>query len=318
MHIIFNIEGGIGKSVAATGVCRAIKKEYPEAKLVVVSAYPDVFLNNPQVHRCYQAGNLPYFYEDYIAQKDFIFLGHNPYLETSYIKEEKHLLQVWCELFSIPYNGELPELYLNQRELTYCQRKYRFNKPVLLLQTNGGAANQPVKYSWARDLPSGVVTSVINRYRNLYDIVHIRRGDQPAYPHTHPVEAPFREIACLATLSEKRLLIDSFMQHACAALGLQSTVCWIANNPAVLGYNVHDNICANPFTKEPELKHSFLNRFNITGNLLEFPYNSEDEIFNTDTIIASLENRNIGKDILSEQPAPLREYAVAEHNGTKP
>jgi uncharacterized protein YhdP len=31
-----------------------------------------------------------------------------------------------------------------------------------------------------------------------------------------------------------------------------------------------------------------LSKFNITGDLIEFPYNSEDEIFNVEVIIESL------------------------------
>ena len=32
MKIIFQIDGGIGKSIAATAVCKAIKKQYPKSK----------------------------------------------------------------------------------------------------------------------------------------------------------------------------------------------------------------------------------------------------------------------------------------------
>jgi hypothetical protein len=45
-------------------------------------------------------------------------------------------------------------------------------------------------------------------------------------------------------LSQKRLLIDSFAQHACAALMLPSVVCWIGTSPDKLGYNIHKNIRA--------------------------------------------------------------------------
>jgi hypothetical protein len=89
-------------------------------------------------------------------------------------------------------------------------------------------------------------------------------------------------------LSSKRLLIDSFAQHAAAALELPSTVCWIANKPEVFGYDLHDNIIANEFTTEPELRNAYLSKFNIAGELIEFPYNTEDEIFNVEAIIESL------------------------------
>jgi hypothetical protein len=82
--------------------------------------------------------------------------------------------------------------------------------------------------------------------------------------------------------------MDSFAQHAAAGLDKPSTVLWIANTPVVFGYNVHDNILANPHTKKPELRNAYFQKFDIAGNLLEFPYNMEHEIFNVDKIIASL------------------------------
>jgi len=89
-------------------------------------------------------------------------------------------------------------------------------------------------------------------------------------------------------MSEKRLLIDSFGQHAAAALGLPSTVCWIANVPSQFGYEMHHNIMANEPTLEPEMRNCVLSKFNIVGPEVEFPYNSEDEVFNADKIIAAL------------------------------
>ena len=89
-------------------------------------------------------------------------------------------------------------------------------------------------------------------------------------------------------MSERRLLIDSFAQHACAALHLPSTVCWIANSEGCFGYDIHSNIRAKEFTKKPELKYSYLDPFNIVGEPLEFPYNSELEIFDVEEIIESL------------------------------
>ena len=70
---------------------------------------------------------------------------------------------------------------------------------------------------------------------------------------------------------------------------LPSTVCWVANSPTVFGYKIHNNIIANPFTVKPELKNSYFGKFNIAGDLIEFPYEHEDEIFNANEIIKSIE-----------------------------
>jgi hypothetical protein len=89
-------------------------------------------------------------------------------------------------------------------------------------------------------------------------------------------------------MSQKRLLIDSFVQHACAALNLPSTVCWVVNKPNVFGYAIHDNIECMPFTRPYDYRHSYINPFNIIGDPVEFPYNHEGEIFDVDAIIKSL------------------------------
>lgn len=287
MNIIFQISGGLGKCIMATSVCSAIKKKYPESTLIVVSAYADVFLNNPNVDRSYNFGGMSYFYDEFIDGKEFKVFAHDPYLETAHIKQNEHLIKTWCEMFDVPYNGEKPELFLTQREVQFFQNKFAADKPIMVLQTNGGAQTEH-KYSWARDIPSTAVVKVIEHFKEEYYIAHIRREDQLGYEHTIPVTDSFRALCVLLSLSKKRLLIDSFAQHAAAALDLPSTVCWVVNKPKVFGYDLHDNLQANPFTNKPELRNAYLSKFNIAGDLIEFPYNSEDEIFDVDAIIESL------------------------------
>jgi hypothetical protein len=287
MNIIFQINGGCGKCVMATAVCEAIKKQYPEDNLIVISGYSDVFLNNPHVHRAFSFGNISYFYDEYVNGKELLILAHDPYLETSHIKEEKNLIETWCELFKVPYNNEQPRIYLNDREIGFFKNKFQSDKPIFLLQTNGGALVDQ-KYCWARDIPSSVAVQIIDAFKDEYNIVHIRRDDQMTFANTTPVMDSFRSLCVLTALSSKRLFMDSCSQHTAAAMGMPSTVCWIGTNPDVFGYAMHDNIKANPFTVKPELKYSFLQKFNISGDLLEFPYNNESEIFDVKKIIKSL------------------------------
>jgi hypothetical protein len=287
MNIIFQINGGIGKCILATAVCKVIKKKYPESNLIVVSGYPDVFLNNKEVHRSYVFNGLSYFYDEYIDGKDFLIFANDPYLETGHIRQDEHLLKTWCKMFGLEYDGETPSINLTTREVKYFQNKFATEKPIMLLQTSGGAQTDH-KYSWARDLPSTVVVKVIEYFKNDYTIVHIRREDQLSYNDTISITDTFRALCVLLTMSTKRLLIDSFAQHAAAALELPATVCWVSNKPEVFGYDLHDNISANKFTNKPELRNAYLSKFNIAGELIEFPYNSEDEIFDTEAIIESL------------------------------
>jgi len=287
-NIIFNIEGGIGKSIIATAVCEAIKKQYPQDKLIVISSYSEVFLCNPHVDKCVHHNNRAYFYSDYIENKEFILMLHNPYLETNYALRNEHLIETWCSMFNIKYNGEMPKLYLTTREIEYFSNQFKSDKPIFVLQTNGGASNQNVKYSWARDIPVSIAQDVVNAFKDEYNVFHIRRDDQIFLNNTYPVSTDFRNLFCLIKLSSKRLFMDSFGQHTARAFDLNSVVCWVANSPIQFGYENNINIVANQETRKPELKNSFIDKYNIGGELIEFPYNSETEIFNTEEIIEAL------------------------------
>ena len=291
MNIIFQISGGIGKCIAATAVCKAIKTKYPSDNLIVVSGYNDVFINNPYIYRSYNYNELRYFYTEYIDNKDVIIMAHDPYNETIHIQSKDHLIRTWCNMFDVEYNGEVPEIFLTEREYRFYSNKFTPDKPIFLIQPNGGM-NSGMMYSWARDIPYNVVQSVIDNYKDSYTIYHIKREDQIKYNNVIPVTDNFRAISVLISISAKRLLIDSFAQHAAAALRKPSTVCWVANSPDVFGYTLHDNIVSNTFTIKPDLRESYLSKFNISGSLTEFPYNNEDEIFNTDDIIKSIDNQS--------------------------
>jgi hypothetical protein len=287
MNIIFQINGGIGKCVIATAVCEAIKKQYPESKLIVVSGYPDVFLNNPNVDRTYAFGNTSYFFEEHIEGKEVMLLAHDPYLTAEHIQYKEHLIETWCRIYNIDYNNEQPKIYLTDRERTFFGQKFNSDKPIFLIQTNGGGESE-LKYSWARDIPYNLMANIIAEFKDEYNVVHMKREDQLSYDNTIPVTDTFRALAVLIELSSKRLFMDSFAQHTAAALNQPSTVLWIANKPNVFGYDIHTNITSNPFTLKPELRNSYLSKFNISGDLLEFPYNNEKEIFNLNDIIKTL------------------------------
>jgi hypothetical protein len=287
MNIIFQINGGIGKCVIATAVCEAIKKQYPDSKLIVVSGYPDVFLNNPYVDRAYNFGGMSYFYEENIEDKEVLILAHDPYLTAEHIQYKEHLIETWCRIYNIEYNNEQPKIYLTDRERTFFGQKFSSDKPIFLIQTSGGGESE-LKYSWARDIPYNLMVNVISAFKDEYNIIHIKREDQVSYDHTIPVTDTFRALAVLIEMSDKRFFMDSFAQHTAAALNKPSTVLWIANKPNVFGYKIHNNIVSSPFTLKPELRNSYLSKFNIGGDLVEFPYNNENEIFNINDVLKSL------------------------------
>lgn len=245
--IVFFLQGGIGKHIAATAVAENISKNFPDRKLIIICPYPEVFINNPYVYRIYRSTTSQYFYEDFIKDKDVIFFGNEVYQSNEYVVQNKHLIEAWCNMFGLKYTGENPKLFLNYAEVFNAAKRYNKNKPILALQTDGGPEGS--NYNWARDLPEFLVRDLIGSLKDKYHIYHIARQDQPSYEGVEKITLNFRDIFCLLTLSSKRLLIDSFAQHASAALLLPSVVCWIGTSPDKLGYNVHKNIIAKDSAK---------------------------------------------------------------------
>lgn len=288
MNVIFQIDGGLGKSIMATAMVKVLRKRYKNAHIVVVTAYPDVFLNNPYINECFRIEQMGGAYLKYVKDQDCKILSEDPYRNSSFLTEKEHLFKTWCKIYGLHYNDEQPELYLTQPEIDYFKPFYNIEKPIMVIQPNGGPQGQGFNYSWTRDIPQPIVNRIIQYYKNDYAIVHVKREDQYKYPDTLQALDGFRSIAILLQLSKKRLLIDSFSQHLAAAMNMKSTICWVTTKPKIFGYKLHDNILANSFTKEPQLQNSVYQPFNLAQDISSIPYNDLSEVFDINKIIESI------------------------------
>jgi hypothetical protein len=146
-------------------------------------------------------------------------------------------------MFNLKYNNEQPKLYINQAEIYDAQTKFAKEKPILVIQPNGGVEGQPNNnYSWSRDIPPFLTEKLVKKLSNKYYIYHLCRPNQLKFEGAEQVSLPWRESFALLALSTARLLIDSYSQHAAAALGLSSVVCWIGTKPDKLGYNLFEGL----------------------------------------------------------------------------
>lgn len=287
-NVIFLVEGGLGKSIMATAVLKVIKKEYKKANIIVVTGYPDVFIGNPNVNKVLHPSQAVGFYKSYIQNKDTKVFITDPYSTSDFITESNHLLKIWCELYGLKYNGELPEIFLSKGEKEYFAPFYKLDKPIMAIQPNGGAIGQPLKYSWTRDLPAFVVNEVVSKFKNDYSILHIKRDDQLMYENTIGALDSWRSIAIMLTLSTKRLLIDSSSMHIATALNLPSVVGWIGTTPKVFGYDIHTNIVANEPTKEVNIESNSYTKHLLYEDISTLPYDNPQEIFDIQKIINAL------------------------------
>ena len=289
-YIIWHIQGGLGKNIAATALCNDLKQQYKDRKLIMVVSYPEAFLSNPVVDRVYALGQSPYFYQDYIEGKDIVLFRHEPYNQTAHVTKKQHLIHNWCDLLGIEYKNQQPVLFPNypQRMTTGIWQR---PKPVMVIQTGGGPMQgQKFSYSWTRDMPIEVAQEIINKYSQQYHIIQVTRPDGYQLPGAERIDGPLSnmELFSLLVTSQKRVLIDSCLQHAAAALKLQSTVLWVGTSPTVFGYSSHKNIIAKLPKKANQLIGSYLFDYQFENNMHECPFMEVKDMFNIDNVLKNI------------------------------
>jgi len=296
-YSIFQIQGGLGKHVAATAVARAIKAAHPDRELIVVCAWPELWASLPFVYRVFPLGNTQYFYEEYIDGKDSLIFANEPYFTTTHVNKTHRLVESWCMMYGIPYNGETPMLKINPEQKKAIRNFYepKFEgKPFLLMHTNGGLYTSERPYSWARDMPIDVAEKVAKHFKKTHFIMQVTRPSSPKIDgvFVRQEQLSNTELMGLLELTDKRLFIDSSLQHGAAAFGLPSTVLWNATSSVIFGHSIHDNIQAKEKPKK-SLPGSYLFDYQFDANENEFPYEDDDlkDLYNVDQIIASVEKQ---------------------------
>ena len=190
------------------------------------------------------------------------------------------------------YDGEMPEIRINPAQNDAIRNFYRSDKPILLLHCCGGLYTNEKPFCWQRDMPENVAKAVVSHFKKTHQIIQVTREKSykldDVFVRNEPVSQI--ELAGMLGCAEKRLLIDSSMQHMAAAQNLSSTVLWNATSSTLFGYDMHNNIQAKDKPAK-NLPNSYLFDFAFDGAEGEFPYSESDlkDLYNIDQIISSLE-----------------------------
>jgi hypothetical protein len=288
-YSVFHIEGGIGKNIVATNVARNIKRTHPDRELVVVAPYPEVFIHNPDVYRVYKTGMCPYFYEDYIKDKDTIVFKHEPYNSNEVITRKSNLAKAWCKSLNLEYDVNKPVLHFNQIEqqnALLLQQTHSNGKPMVAVQINGGIGSSPrhINFNWFRDLPPQYVQPIINKYKDIFTFIQIRANNQIELENCTQVDLSLRELFLLLSQCKTALTIDSVTQHVMATFQKPSLVCWVGNSPIVYGYSMHTNVMSNLEFKYGNLE-SYLDPYPLQTQGHQCPHNYDaGNLFNQETL----------------------------------
>jgi hypothetical protein len=201
-------------------------------------------------------------------------------------------------MYGIKYNDEKPTVKFNKLQKNIAKDTWcNGNKPIMVIHTNGGAMTTDAKpYSWTRDMPENLAQRIVNHYKDEYTIYQVTKVNSPKLKNAIHIFATQEKLLSTMELfsillhSKKRILIDSCLQHTAAALELPSTVLWNGTSPSVFGYDIHDNIITDiPY--DFKLPHSYLFDFDFNGPEIEYPFDEEEELFDFDEIIKSIDKQ---------------------------
>ena len=294
---MFHVQGGFGKHIAATAVAKCIKNNFPGRELIVTAVWSEIFQNLPFVDRVYQMGNTSYYYQTYVENMDSLVFANEPYFTTDHVNKTLPLVQTWSKMYNLNYNGELPQIKFNplQRKGAKDFWPARANgKPIMVIQTNGGMYQEQRPYLWARDMPVVLAQKLVDHYSEDYHIFQVTRPACEVLDDVEVIKDPMSNMELVSVLlhSEKRILIDSCMQHAAAALKMPSVVLWNGTSPEVFGWDMHTNIKAKKPAK-CKLPNSVLFDFDFTGVEAEYPYiDEDDDIFDFDKIVEAVDKES--------------------------
>jgi len=296
-YVIAQCQGGLGKHILFTAFLQVLQKKHPMSKIIAVVAWPELFANLPFVYRVYPLGHTQYFHSEYIENQNSMIYAQEPYFWHTHINKTHPLIETWCLVYGLEYEGQKPFLKINpeQRKAikNYYEPKFE-GKPLLLIHTNGGLYSNERPYSWARDMPFDLACKVADHFRKSHFIMQVSRPSAQKIPDVfvRNEQLTNTELVGLLEITDKRLLIDSSLQHAAAAFKLPSTVLWNATSPIIFGHSLHTNIQAKEKPKK-SFPHSVYFDYQFDGNENEFPYEEEDlkDLYNVDQIIDSLEKQ---------------------------
>jgi len=243
----FEFSGGIGKHIMFTSFIKWVNEKFPDRKITVISAYPEVFDYNPRIHR-----NLPmqqaYLFEDYIKGKDY--RKADPYLRHEFFqdKDKMHFNEVCPVAFGFEdYNMmHHNEIFLTKGErIEFIELE---KKKVITLQAYGGIpAGHPINIREKvdcsdRDIPLPMAMKIVGILASKgYEVIQIRGPTEPIIPGTTQIGVPnmgmpFRNAMSMGIHCKGHIGIDSSYMHAMAAFERPQMIFWAQTHVDNLGY----------------------------------------------------------------------------------
>ena len=288
MDYVIELQGGIGKHIMATSFIKWLNEKYPDSKIKVVSAYPEIFEYNPRVYRNLKMGQ-SYLFEDYIKGCDL--RRGEPYSLIEYYRDENkmHCMKLFPKSYGFEIDeNPVSEIYLTKGEemdgTAYCMQ----NPNLITLQPTGGLP-PGTPYSKdkidmdQRDMPHELACKIVFLLNQKgYKVLQIRGAGERPIPDTLQLNLPFRNFLPIIKHAVAHIGIDSSAMHGAAIFKKPQLIFWGSTHKDNLGYfypgvtNISNKfgMHCRPFLQVNDMAGCFPFKDKNTGK--EFNYSDEE------------------------------------------
>lgn len=274
-YILLPVPGGLGKNICFTCVAKQVREKYPTSKIIVQTHYPDVYTGLDFITEVWPfptptQPTVPNFYAN-IASKAEV-LEAEPYKDLAFRESREHLIDVWCRLLNVPLPAERKGiLKLFPSELRSAKAMVgNARRPLIAFQFCGGTPNtepqralNPNKLYQARSLSTEKANWIVAELnREGYDVLQFTLPTEPKLKDALYLSGdnnvmPTRQMLALLNECIGLITIDSFCNHAWAALGKENAVAlWGYSSATQYGYAGNTNMelkgkCSTPHCGRP-------------------------------------------------------------------
>jgi len=263
-YVIVTQNNGYGDQISATTMIRCIQNEAekqgnPGIKIVLRPSLHETWENNPRIMLSKHDENFEYnFFEKW--KKDLQYPVIDPpvyaYIETMDFNDNDYVqpfAKILCDLAGVPFDKDEPELYFTELE-TLAARNIAnsFSKPIVLIHTAGSNLEQnndlgnPNVFNLNKDWVYEHWVNLVNLLYNDFDVVQVGLPNERLINGAFDLRGKisFRQILALVMYCQTWVDIDSFLQHAGAAVKKPGVVLWGRTDPRIFGHALNANMQA--------------------------------------------------------------------------
>jgi hypothetical protein len=237
------LDGGIGKHVAATSLLKYLKSLYD--KVYTFSSHPYIFqgISDRSFGMATACG-----YEDYFMNADAVYYP-TPYRNNDFRMKKTSLQKAFFESINFSYDNSIPELIFRHDEIEIAKRIKKELGNFIIVQFSGGwlpneQADKPMLMAknYSLEKAENFVKLFRAKYKNI-NILNFSFLEESNIKGTIQLRlSTMQWFAVLKYAALSFIGIDSSLQHAGNAVNKNGLVLWGATDPKTFGYEYHKNI----------------------------------------------------------------------------